>query len=261
MLQKAQAKLMEKKQKDDKVKSFIKKLIDDGMFLGSCKRIVEEYKQATGQILKEHYVRAQLHELNLGYGKAKFVPKNANSEQSLVLRQIWATKYLDINHRYVTVINLDESWLGQADFRRSHWRPKSGYQSINEKKIPWRISMIVGVSSHGDLYLTLTQSNSNKSMMGIFLERLVQKLDKKNQHWRNCTVITWDGRLSFGKFRFVAQQICCESLIIICLLIGAPYHKAEGVKTLLKRLQIPIMMHGPYSYDVAPAELFFAAFK
>jgi hypothetical protein len=30
---------------------------------------------------------------------------------------------------------------------------------------------------------------------------------------------------------------------------------------MLKRLQIPIMVLGPYSYDAAPAELFFAAFK
>ena len=30
---------------------------------------------------------------------------------------------------------------------------------------------------------------------------------------------------------------------------------------MLKRLRVPIMMMGPYSYDVAPCELFFSAFK
>ena len=30
---------------------------------------------------------------------------------------------------------------------------------------------------------------------------------------------------------------------------------------MLKRLRVPISMMGPYSYDAAPAELFFAAFK
>ena len=30
---------------------------------------------------------------------------------------------------------------------------------------------------------------------------------------------------------------------------------------MLERLQVPIMMSGPYSYDLAPAELFFAEFK
>ena len=30
---------------------------------------------------------------------------------------------------------------------------------------------------------------------------------------------------------------------------------------MLERLRVPIMMMGPYSYDIAPCELFFAAFK
>ena len=54
--------------------------------------------------------------------------------------------------------------------------------------------MIVAVSSRGDLYLSLTMSNSNKSMMGIFLERLVLKLDKQNPRWRFNHVLTWDGK-------------------------------------------------------------------
>jgi hypothetical protein len=49
--------------------------------------------------------------------------------------------------------------------------------------------------------------------------------------------------------------------VLMVFNLGAPYHKALGTRQLLKRLQIPIMMNGPYSYDVAAAELFFAAFK
>jgi hypothetical protein len=87
-------------------------------------------------------------------------------------------KFLEINHKHVTVINIDESWLGMADFRRRHWKPADANYSFPEKPVAPRISMIVGVSSKGDLYLTLTQSNSNKSMMGIFLEKLVLKLQQ-----------------------------------------------------------------------------------
>ena len=103
-------------------------------------------------------------------------------------------KFLDIKHQFTTVLNLDESMLGQADFRRRHWRPIRENYSFSEKPVAPRITMIVAVSSKGDLYLTLTQSNSNKSMMGIFLEQLVLKLDKQNPHWRNSHVLTWDGR-------------------------------------------------------------------
>ena len=43
--------------------------------------------------------------------------------------------------------------------------------------------------------------------------------------------------------------------------IGAAYHKAAGTMEMLERLRVPITQMGPYSYDAAPCELFFAAFK
>jgi hypothetical protein len=98
---------------------------------------------------------------------------------------------------------LDETWLGQSDFRRMHWRPIDRNCSIPRKMIAPRISMIVAVSSHGDVWLSLTHSNSNKSMMGIFVEKLCLKLDKHNPHWRNSTILTWD-----GKFRSPEGSIC-----------------------------------------------------
>ena len=53
--------------------------------------------------------------------------------------------------------------------------------------------MITGVDKLGNIYLSLTQSNSNKSMMGLFMEHLVAKLDKENPYWRQGTIIQWDG--------------------------------------------------------------------
>ena len=71
-------------------------------------------------------------------------------------------------------------------------------------------------------------------MITLFIEQLVLKLDKENQHWRNGTVILWD---------------------------GAAYHRAKGTMEMLERLNVPIMMTGPYGYDASPCELFYAAFK
>ena len=60
------------------------------------------------------------------------------------------------------------------------------------------------------------------------------KLDKERPNWRRDTVVTMD---------------------------GASYHSCSGILTLLSKLRIPVMMQGPHSYDVAPCELYFAAFK
>jgi hypothetical protein len=71
-------------------------------------------------------------------------------------------------------------------------------------------------------------------MMSLYLQQLVLKLDKERPDWRRNTVVTMD---------------------------GAAYHTSGGILALLEKLRIPVLMQGPHSYDVAPCELYFAAFK
>jgi transposase len=70
--------------------------------------------------------------------------------------------------------------------------------------------------------------------MHLFFVELVKLLDKKRASWRNDTII---------------------------LLDNAPYHTCEATMKLLEQLRIPVMFLGPHSYNLAPAELFFAHFK
>ena len=60
----------------------------------------------------------------------------------------------DLKHK--NVINLDETWLGMADFRRRHWRPYKENCSVRTKQMVPRISMITGVDKLGNIYLCLT---------------------------------------------------------------------------------------------------------
>ena len=71
-------------------------------------------------------------------------------------------------------------------------------------------------------------------MFSLYIQQLVLKLDKERPDWRKNTVITMD---------------------------GASYHTAAGTYALLKKLRVPIALQGPHSYDIAPCELYFAAFK
>ena len=130
-----------------------------------------------------------MHAMGLKYQKVNAIPWQGNSEKSLVLRQKWAEAFLNIDLKNINVINIDETWLGMADFRRRHWRPQKENCSIRQKQMVPRISMITGVDQQGNVFLSLTQSNSNKSMMARFMEQLVLKLEKRNKHWRNSTYI------------------------------------------------------------------------
>ena len=86
-------------------------------------------------------------------------------------------KYLELDHKNLLIINVDETWLGMLDYRRMHWKPYGNYSTGMKTLVP-RISMIVAVDNRGNIWLCLTQSNSNKSMMGLFVQGLVKKLDR-----------------------------------------------------------------------------------
>ena len=43
--------------------------------------------------------------------------------------------------------------------------------------------MIAAVDSLGNVYFSLSQSNSNNELFGIFIEQLVLKLNKERPNW------------------------------------------------------------------------------
>ena len=131
-------------------------------------------------------------------------------------------------------LNVDETWLGMSDMRRMKWREKGTTNSVASVLMSPRISMIVGVDTFGNSYVTLTQANSNSSIMQIYFMALVKKLDKLNAQWREKTVV---------------------------LLDGASYHNSKTTIQVFEQLKIPVMFLGPHSYNVAPCELYFAWFK
>ena len=121
-----------------------------------------------------------------------------------------------------------------SDFRRTKWFLKDETNSYPSLVIQPRISMIAGIDMKGNIYLSLSQSNTNSQVMEMFFKRLVRKLDEDDKYWRSNSVIIMD---------------------------GAPYHTSNATLDLLKQLDVPVMFLGPHSYDASPIELFFAWFK
>ena len=70
--------------------------------------------------------------------------------------------------------------------------------------------------------------------MLVFLTYLVELLDQESSSWRDDTVLLFD-----------------------C----AKYHVGLDIKNYMRKLELPVIYSGPYSYDAAPVEKVFGHLK
>ena len=54
------------------------------------------------------------------------------------------------------LINIDESWLNETDFRRMKWREYGSSNTVPGWPLAPRITVIAALDSLGNVYLTLT---------------------------------------------------------------------------------------------------------
>jgi hypothetical protein len=173
-------------------------------------------------------------DLGMRYRKVVAVSVHANGDKNLILRQQYAQELIRLLASGRTILNIDETWLGMSDFRRRKWQAPGTTNSVAKLAMTPRISMIAALDTRGQVYLCLIQANNNSQVMEIYFRSLVKKLDKERPRWRHDTVV---------------------------LLDNAPYHTSKATLKVLEGLDIPVCYSGPHSYDAAPCELLFAAFK
>ena len=170
----------------------------------------------------------------MSYRKVKPISWNENSPKSKILRQQFALKFLDIDFGKKTVINVDETWLGMSDFWRMKWSQNRHSNSVKKLPMNPRISMIAGLDTQGEIFLSLLQANSNSKNMVLFFSELIRILDEQRPGFRKDHIFLID---------------------------NASYHRSNELMKFFKDQKLQIMFSGSYSYDACPAELFFAAFK
>jgi hypothetical protein len=83
--------------------------------------------------------------------------------------------------------------VGGCNYQRRSWRKKEETNSQSSQSISPRISLILALDNHGKIYFSLTQANSNSSVMEVFILAFTDILDKEDKHWRTNTIFLWDG--------------------------------------------------------------------
>ena len=77
------------------------------------------------------------------------------------------------------ILNIDESWLNEANFTRQIWCPPQTPATVSLKPISHRLALIAGLDTEGCVYYSLTQANTDQDVMLIFLIHLVEQLDSE----------------------------------------------------------------------------------
>ncbi len=91
------------------------------------------------------------------------------------------------------VINIDETWFNETDFRKMKWRLRGETNSAPLHSMTPRVSAIVAMDTDGRIYFALTQVNTDTDVFLLFLKRLHDKLTTEDRHWKQHTVLQVDG--------------------------------------------------------------------
>ena len=132
------------------------------------------------------------------------------------------------------IINIDETWIGEMDFRRLKWRRRGESNTISSKDVLPRLSMLAAIDNYGEIYFSIVQANVDHQVFCIFITKLVAKLTTEDANWRSKTILMFD---------------------------NASYHHDIMVLNQLQLQGCDIIFLGPYSFAAAPCELFFSALK
>ena len=145
-------------------------MVEDDDFIDSVASVKAAVEEEVDVEVTEALVRDVLtKDLGMSYRKVKPLSLQANSEKNIILRQRWALAFLGLLQTKQHLINIDETWLGMSDFRRMKWQAPDSTNSVACLSLVPRISMILALDNYGQVYLTLTQANSNSQVMALFI--------------------------------------------------------------------------------------------
>ena len=152
-------------------------MINRKQHIWNTQLVVDEVKSQFNIKVENTYVSTVFRQaFDMRYKKIQRVAFQGNSERSLVLRNLCAKTYFDLLNGDTVLINIDESFFIDTEFRTKKWRLRGETNGVNEKGIAPRLNVFGAVDTDGRVYMSITQVINNHSVFCVFMQKLVAKL-------------------------------------------------------------------------------------
>ena len=79
------------------------------------------------------------------------------------------------------VINIDESWISETNYSHSMWCPTNAPCTITDRMMNPRLALITALDTDGNVYFSLTHSNTDSNVILLFILKLVEKLNQESR--------------------------------------------------------------------------------
>ena len=66
--------------------------------------------------------------------------------------------------------------MDRTEYRRMKWRPYGSSNSVSGNEVAPRLAVITTIDNFGKLYMTMTQTNTDRWVFMLFLTKLLCKL-------------------------------------------------------------------------------------
>ena len=76
------------------------------------------------------------------------------------------------------IINVDESWIPSADFRRKRWKQRGMLNTAPDKALSQKVNIITAMSSDGEVWISLTTCNTDSDVLMLFMTKLASELTR-----------------------------------------------------------------------------------
>ena len=78
------------------------------------------------------------------------------------------------------------------DFRKQKWRRRGCPNTVTMPEVRPRVSVIAAIDTEGEIYMAMTQVNTDREVFGAFLTALVEKLKSKDANYTKNYVFLLD---------------------------------------------------------------------